>query len=184
MKSPGLTGLILTTNLEPFSKPPQIRHMNEVQMNQIWGVWIYIYTIQKQVVSYIHNSWLTNLTILSSPTHNHPLCKSQHSNWLSSCELQPITFNHHYISNLLVNIRYHHHGLSLTQWFCNPLLRLGWKFHNCSLCGWKEAISILTRDDGYVYQAIYMQIFEIWGWVKCLCGYLVTHLTCIPKVGA
>lgn len=32
MKSPGLTGLILTTNLEPFSKPPQIRHMNEVPM--------------------------------------------------------------------------------------------------------------------------------------------------------
>jgi hypothetical protein len=136
--------------------------------------------------SFIHTHFTADQShyIKFPTTHNHPLWESQHSNWLSSCELQPITFNLHYISNLLVRISYHHHGLSLTQWFCNPLLRLGWKFHNCSLCGWKEGISILTRDDGYVYQAIYMQIFEIWGWVKCPCGYLVTHLTCIRNVGA
>jgi hypothetical protein len=42
MTSLGLTGL-LTTNLEPFSKPPQIRHMNEVQMFK-FGVFEFTYT--------------------------------------------------------------------------------------------------------------------------------------------
>jgi hypothetical protein len=83
---------------------------------------IYIYTIQKQVVSYIHNSFMADqFHYIKFPTHNHPLWESQHSNWMSSCELQPITFNLHYISNLLVSIRYPRHGLSLTQWFCCAL---------------------------------------------------------------
>jgi hypothetical protein len=38
-----------------------------------------------------------------------------------------------------------HIRLSLTQCLHNTSL-LGWMFHDCSLHGWKEGISILTRD--------------------------------------
>jgi hypothetical protein len=42
--------------------------------------------------------------------------------WLSGCELQPITFNLHFISDLQVSTRYHQPGLPLAQWSCNPWL--------------------------------------------------------------
>jgi hypothetical protein len=63
-------------------------------------------------------------------------------------KLQPIIFNFHFISNLLVSTRALNPWLSWAQWFLKPLL-LGWRFHNCSLIGWKEGISILMRG-GYL----------------------------------
>jgi hypothetical protein len=41
------------------------------------------------------------------PTHNHPLLESQHSNWLFDHELQPITFDLWFNSDLEVNTKYH-----------------------------------------------------------------------------
>jgi hypothetical protein len=68
--------------------------------------------------------------------------------WMLAChELQPITFNPCFISDLLVSTRYHP-GLSLAQWLGNPSV-IGWTFHNHSLHGWKEAISI-HRMNGWL----------------------------------
>ncbi len=62
-------------------------------------------------------------------------------------KLQPIIFNFHFISNLLVSTRYNP-WLSWAQWFLKPLL-LEWRFHNCSLIGWKKGISIVMRGGYY-----------------------------------
>jgi hypothetical protein len=57
--------------------------------------------------------------------HYQPRWESQHSDWLSGHELQLMTFDLCFISNLLVSTR-NHPAFSLVQWFHNPLL-FEWK---------------------------------------------------------
>jgi hypothetical protein len=76
----------------------------------------------------------------SSGPNYHLSWETWCSDWLSGCKLQPLTFYLHFISNLLVITSYHP-GLSLTQWFCNPLL-LGWRF----ITALRMDKKIVTRD--------------------------------------
>lgn len=135
-------------------------------------------------------TWKNPPTRACSLLHNWLLWVSQRPNWLSNCKLQPITY---VTFILLVTHRLatrYHLGLSLAQWYCNPLL-CGWTSHNHFLTWKKMSISsriCLITDLSSLVTENNLTIFcrlIVFGWLPThlcwLCS--MTSLSCCLVAG-